>query len=152
MKKLKSYECRIDNYFNDGSPLTSIHIGLTPAKARYSFYREHSECLTEYSECFKYIKSKTIGIVRPEHFFTDVEQFHRVCKSRQIEFAYQGMKIDVAGKLGCIVGANSHNNLEIFFQDTCAVHNCHPTWETTYYNHDMTIIKDYKKKANETNA
>lgn len=144
MKTLKTYECKIDDYFNDGSPLKSNHIGTTPAKARYKFWQQHSECLRDYSECFKYIKAKSCGAIRPEHFFGDIEKFNNICKSRGINFAYQGMVIDVAGKKGWIVGGNSSMNLNVLFENEVNVSNCHPTWKTTYYDNKMNIIKDFK--------
>lgn len=143
---MKTYECRIDDYFKNGDPLKSNIIALSPSKARYQFYIRHSECLNEYSQCFKYIRSRSLGRVDPSHFFTDVEMFNRVCKSRLIEFAYQGMTVDVSGKKGWIVGGNLHNNLDVFFEKSQGIHNCHPWYDITYYNNDMTIVMNYKNK------
>lgn len=144
MRTLKTYECCIENYFNDGSPLVSNHSAVSASKARYIFWQQHGECLIEYSKCFKYIKTKSCGSVRPEHFFGDLEKFKRICKSRNIEFAYQGMIIDVDGKKGWIVGGNSSMNLNVLFEGEGNISNCHPTWKTTYYDNKMNIIKDFK--------
>lgn len=145
MNDLKRYECRMQFY---DAEIISHHIVKSASKARYQFYKKHFDDIT-YAECFKYIKVKTLGVANKENiiptFFGDFDKFKDVCKRRNIEFAYQGMKIDVNGKQGWIVGANSHNNLDVLFGEY-HIHNCHPTWETTYYDNNDNIIKDFKEK------
>jgi hypothetical protein len=58
--------------------------------------------------------------------FNDKEQFERICKNRGITFAYQGMKIEVAGKQGTIVGGNRSCNLDVVFDGERIASNCHP--------------------------
>lgn len=141
---LKTFKCYIPKYF-DGQDLSSNHVAKTAAAARYQFYQEHEfDC--GYAKVFSEIKSKSLGLVKPDHFFGSAEQFERIVKYRGIEFAYQGMAIDVAGRKGIIVGGNSSSNLDVLFDGGTAPSNCHPNYETTYYGEDGEIIKDFKEK------
>ena len=146
MKKLKTYECRIDNFFEDGSPLISNHVALNPSKARYLFWYIHQDGIGSYAKCFSHIKSKSLGIMEPSHMFGDYDKFKRICEHRNLPFAFQGMKIDVSGKKGWIVGGNSSMNLDVLFEGETFVSNCHPTWETTYYDSKMNVVAEFKNK------
>ncbi len=138
---MKTFECTIP-YF-DGN-LTKTIVAATRSKARYAFWLSVSDCLLPYSKCFHAIKVKSLGNMKPSDLFGDAEMFNRIAEYRGIEFAYQGMSIDVAGRLGTIVGGNCHSNLDVIFEDYTTPSNCHPTWETTYFAEDGTIIKDFK--------
>lgn len=151
MKTIKTYECRIDDFFEPGVPLVENHAATTPAKARYEFWHSNRDFIVDYKDCFKFIKSKSLGPLRPEQFFGEIDTFNKMCKNRNIEFAYQGMIVDVAGKKGWIVGSNSHMNLDVLFEGSTHISNCHPTWETTYYDKQMNVIKDFKIKTNGNN-
>lgn len=142
---MKSYECRIDNYF-DGFPLISNHIAKSPAAARYKFWMEHSDFLTPYKDCFPYIKSKSLGKINPSHYFGDINKFQSTAKYRRIEKAYQGMKIEVCGTTGIIVGANHSGNLDVLFPDY-SIQNCHPHYKTVYFDNDGNIVYDFKTET-----
>ena len=144
-KTLKSFESRIDNYF-DGSPLVSNHIATSHSQARYRFWREHSEVLRDYKHCMSFIKAKSLGAINKKHFFKDVDKFNRVCEKRGIPFAKQGMSIDIDGLKGFIVGADDSMNLEVMIEDAMYIAHCHPTWETTYYDDSGNVIASYKKQ------
>lgn len=146
MKTVKTYECKIEDFFEPGVPLISNHAAVTPAKARYDFWRSNEDFLVSYKECFKFIKSKSLGNIRPEQFFTDYDNFKKMCQHRKIDFANQGMIVDVSRRKGWIVGSNSSMNLDVLFEGCTHVSNCHPTWETTYYDNKMNVIKDFKNK------
>ena len=140
---MKTFECSIP-YFEKGELLTKYIIALTRSKARYAFWKKLQDCLKPYKECYNAIKVRTIGKVRPEHLYGSIGQFDRIIKQRGIEFTYLGMKIDVAGEKGIIVGGNDSANLDVLFEGKTYPENCHPTWETTYYGKDDSIIKDFK--------
>ena len=152
-ERLKTYECRIENYFSEkyahGSgisrDLISTHSAKNASAARYLFWYEHSECLNSYSECFRHIKSKSLGRSKLSDWFGDFQQFTEVCRKRNVDFARLGMTIDVDGKKGWIVGANNYCNLEVLFEQNVGPQNCHPTWETTYYDKKGNIIREFKK-------
>lgn len=143
---MRSYQCRIDKYFKDGSALTSNHIARTPAAARYAFWLSHSEVLTEYSQCFVYIKSKCLGKVEASHFFGRRRDFEEIRERRGLPNVEQGTKVDVDGKIGVVVGGNMHSNFNVLFNDG-RIGNVHPTWQTTYYDADGGIIYEHKKTA-----
>jgi len=76
------------------------------------------------------------------------EEFKRNAKYRGIDFAYCGMVIDVNGKKGVITGHNDSANLNVLFTEgkyKGQTLNCHPNWETTYFNSKGEIIKTFKK-------
>lgn len=141
----KTFTCAIENYFGNGTDLTETVIAKTASQARYSFYRK-MDFDQPYKELFKYIRVKTIGKTRVSDFFGDKEQFKGVCEKRGIQFCYQGMVIDVDGQKGIIVGANNHCNLEVVMEGTTYAQNCHPTWQTTYYDDKMNVVKDFKNE------
>lgn len=78
--------------------------------------------------------------------FVDKEQFDRMKGMRGIEFAYQGMRIEVAGKMGTIVGSNQSLNLDVVFDGSYYKSNCHPWWETVYFDRKGNVVADYRKK------
>lgn len=145
MSKLKTYECRIEGYFKDSSDLISNHIAQSHSAARYAYWQAHQECLSPYSACLRVIKVRSLGAIHASQFFGNKEDFMKMCEQREIPFAYQGMSVDVAGKIGVIVGSNSSMNLDVLFEGYSDVSNCHPTWETTYYDDKMNVVKDFKQ-------
>ncbi len=150
MKKLKTFECRINNVFRDGSGIVSNHVGLTPAKARYKFWQKHQDCLAEYSHCFPHIKSRCLGTVEPHHFYSTYEHweynFDRMKEHRNIPFAKRGMIVEVDGEKGWITGSNNGMNLDVLFEGNEYTTNCHPHWEIIYYDEDGNMIKNYKQE------
>ncbi len=140
----RKYECTIKNYFGEGKHLSEIVIERSASKARYYFYLKLDHDYP-YNKLFRYISVKSYGKSKTSDWFGDSEMFKRICKSRNIEFAYQGMSIDVDGQKGIIVGGNSHNNLDVLMDGKMHIENCHPSWETTFYNKEMNIVKDFKK-------
>jgi hypothetical protein len=144
MKALKTYECTVKNYFNSGEHLTETVVALSPSKARYQFYR-NMDSDEPYKDWFKAIHVKSLGAMKPSDFFEDVERFNDICERRGMEFVRMGMTIDVAGKKGIVVGGNSSLNFNVIMEGTTHAQNCHPTWETTYYDKQMNVIKDFKK-------
>lgn len=145
LQTLKTYEVRIDEWFKDGTAFSSNHIARTPSGARYAFQQAHSEVLPPFNQCFAAIKVRLIGTVRPEQFFGPAEDFKRMCELRGIPFAYQGMVVDVAGKRGWLVGSNYSQNMNVLFEGEDHVLNCHPRWETTFYDDKMNVIADFKE-------
>jgi hypothetical protein len=60
------------------------------------------------------------------------------------------MAVDVDGKRGVVTGGNTAMNIQVRFEGQRHSCNCHPTWETTYYDQNGTIMAEYKQQA--TNA
>jgi hypothetical protein len=67
---------------------------------------------------------------------------------RNITFARIGMLVEVAGDIGTIRGMNSSANLDVVFANQMKfgkhTHNCHPTWETRYFDAEGAVIADYR--------
>ncbi|WP_432701999.1 hypothetical protein [Lysinibacillus sphaericus] len=126
-----------------------VEIAATPGKAKYQYYRYLQDGIWEapFGEIVKHMKCKKIGQASIKHLFENKEQFERICKGRGISFAYQGMKIEVAGQLGTIVGANDSCNLQVVMDGEWTAGNCHPWWETRYFDKDGNVITDYRKQA-----
>lgn len=140
--KLRTYEVRINNFF-ENQDLVSNHIGRTPSQAKYRFWQQHFDS-TEYKELLNAFRVRVIGDVKPGHFFGDKEMFDRICERRAIPLAFQGMKISVSGQMGIIVGGNCHSNIDVMF-DGYVIHNCHPHWETVYYDNEGNEVYNFKK-------
>ena len=54
-----------------------------------------------------------------------------------------GMEVDVEGTRGRVTGGNAHMNIQVRFPGQRQSHNCHPYWQTTYYQ-DGRVVADYK--------
>lgn len=132
--------------FKDGHKRTAI--GETPGKAKYNCYRELGDCFEDFESFLKYIEScKKLRSFRPADLYGDIDQFNRMKEMRGIEFAYQGMRIEVAGKMGTIVGSNQSLNLDVVFDGQHWADNCHPWWETRYFDRHGNVVADYRKVA-----
>lgn len=62
-----------------------------------------------------------------------------------------GMMVEVDGDLGTIKGMNDSANLDVVFVNQLkwgkGTHNCHPTWQTRYFDAEGNVIRDYTEKA-----
>lgn len=86
---------------------------------------------------------------------TKAERFVEDMKlHRGIDFARIGMQVEVCGDIGTIVGMNGAANLDVVFANQTKYgkrkHNCHPTWETRYFDGDGKVLADYRKNSGET--
>lgn len=139
-----SYECSIVYSFRSG-PYTHTEtvVAQTPSKARYKFYLT-LDAEEKYKDYFIYIKVKKIGIANKGEFHfsnSTINKFEEVKQKRGIYFVQLGMKIEVAGKMGVIVGANDSQNLDVDFGN--GVSNCHPKWKTTYFDNAGAILAQF---------
>ncbi len=69
-------------------------------------------------------------------------------KARRMPWLKRGMDIDIEGKRGKVVGANSSYNLQVKFDGDRWSRNYHPWWQTTYYSSGK-VIADYKNQQQE---
>lgn len=139
----KLYECTV-KYFDE--TICNDVVAETRSKARYKFFRMHFDD-TPFSEIVKHIKTRSLGKSATPFIHGDREKFNRVKEYRGLHFATQGMTVDVDGVRGTIFGGNDSSNFDVLFLGDDRVHNCHPTWETTYYDSDGNIIHDFKKRG-----
>lgn len=124
------------------------YVAETPAKAKSQHYHYLQDGLWEddYFTVIKDMRCRKIGCASIVHFFGDRERFDRIKKSRGIEFAFQGMKIEVAGKKGVIVGGNDSMNLDVVFDGHWRTNNCHPWYETVYFDNAGNVLADYRER------
>jgi len=119
-------------------------IAKSPSAAKYKYFMD-CDCYDDYYPDFaNWCIVKKVGEVSIRSYLGDAKTFDRVATARGIDaFVYQGMAISVNGKSGIVVGGNSSQNLDILIgKEIC---NCHPLWETIYYNSDGSIAADYSK-------
>jgi len=139
----------IFNVWMNGDDSKHMEIAETSGKAKYQYYQYLQDGIWEapFREIVKHLKCKKVGLADVQYLFGDKEQFDRICENRGISFAYQGMKIEVAGKLGTIVGGNRSNNLDVVFDGQWNKSSCHPWWETRYFNEEGKVLEDYREKV-----
>ena len=71
----------------------------------------------------------------------------RVCKYRDIPYVTKGMRCNVNGRDGVIVGGNASANFNVKFENG-SIHNCHPYWRfqiftpsgEIYYDNEQGIV------------
>jgi hypothetical protein len=72
-------------------------------------------------------------------------------RCRGMDWVRLGMQVEVDGDLGTIVGMNSSANLDVVFVNQLKMgkhkHNCHPWWQTRYFDAEGNVIKDYRDRA-----
>jgi 2-hydroxy-3-keto-5-methylthiopentenyl-1-phosphate phosphatase len=81
---------------------------------------------------------------------TKAEQFIAdMTRLRGMDFVRIGMVVEVNGERGKIIGMNMSANLDVVFDDHEKhgkhAHNCHPEWETRYFNDKGECIADYRE-------
>ncbi|MFR9694771.1 hypothetical protein ACL02V_29100 [Bacillus mobilis] len=121
----------------------------TPGKAKYQFYKYLQDGIweTDFNTFLKYVRCRKVRRADITCMFGDKKQFERMCELRKIEFAYQGMKIEVCGQVGIIVGSTSGLNLQVaYYSDPWTSYNCHPYYETVYYDKKGNVVADYRKE------
>ncbi|MEK4237661.1 hypothetical protein [Paenibacillus sp. FSL H7-0714] len=73
--------------------------GETAGKAKYSFWEYLQDGLWEekLGTVVKKLRCRKIGGFKVSDLFTNPATFREICERRAIDFAYQGMKIEVDG-------------------------------------------------------
>ncbi len=75
------------------------------------------------------------------------QRLEQVRKKRHLPFLRRGLIVDVKGTRGVVTRGKSSLNIQVRFNREKQSYNCHPTWETTYYDYNGNIIADYKRAA-----
>ncbi|WP_010501350.1 hypothetical protein [Paenibacillus elgii] len=117
----------------------------TAGKAKYEhwYYMQDGIWEESFGVIVKFLRCRKIGGFKVSDLFGNREKFERVCEKRGISFAYQGMRIEVGGQLGTIVGGNDSLNLDVVFDGKYYAENCHPWWRTKYFDRKGTLIKEF---------
>jgi len=95
------------------------------------------------------IRSKLVGPIESTEIVDP--DFQRTAEYRGVPFARLGMRITVAGDPGRIVGKNSSANFDVMFDGgphSGLVLNCHPNWQTRYFDARGELLADFVKAAN----
>jgi len=64
----------------------------------------------------------------------------RIVQHRGLPPIKKGMRCEVDGKPGKVVGGNSSGNLNVLFDGQKHPMNCHPGWKMNIFNADNTIF------------
>lgn len=92
-----------------------------------------------------FIKEGDLIVTKKEKKFID-----DMTRCRGMDWVRLGMMIEVNGDIGTIIGMNASANLDVVFSNQLKYgktsYNCHPTWETVYFNENGAIIKDFRKE------
>lgn len=131
---LRAYECSLD-----GKHWSTIN-ALSKGKAK-------SEFLSDIDWDVRYIdvRCRVLGDVK----FHTPEGFKKNARYRNIPFAYCGMKVELSGSFGWIVGHNCTANLNVLFYTGEYIGqtlNCHPNWMLKYFDEEGNVIKDFEKE------
>ncbi|OXM83993.1 hypothetical protein [Paenibacillus rigui] len=140
---INTYEVRTYDIWDD-KEYPKIITAETRSKAKYEYWQLMSDCWDiPFGKLLPMLRVRTIGRFKPSDLFGNRERFERVIHNRCIPFAYMGMRIEVSGKMGTIVGANDSGNLDIIFDGQWWKENCHPWWKTKYFDRNGALIKEY---------
>lgn len=71
-----------------------------------------------------------------------------VKKWRHMPWLKRGMRVEVDGEMGVVTSGNSSLNINVRFDGMNYSQNCHPHWETRYFDKDGKVIADYRKQTN----
>lgn len=66
---------------------------------------------------------------------------------RNMPWIKRGMRVVFAGEEGRVAGGCDGGNIAVKFPDRNYTENCHPKWETVYYDKQGNVIADYRKKV-----
>lgn len=69
-----------------------------------------------------------------------------VKERRGMPFIKRGMRVKVDGKMGSVTAGNRSGNINVRFDGFKHTENCHPKWETVYYDKEGNVIADYREK------
>ncbi|CAM4390605.1 hypothetical protein BAMA_15525 [Bacillus manliponensis] len=117
-------------------------------RAKQMYYQKFSEGQFEmpYQEFVKFIQCKYLEHVDITQVFSKEKLFQKMCEQRKIPFAYMGMRVEVTGRMGTIVGSWK-KNLYVVFDGNPDKFNCNPWWEIAYFDEDGNVVRDYRKGA-----
>jgi hypothetical protein len=125
---------------------TENEVAETAGKAKYQFFLNHdlSDCGFEFGGFLKSVECKLVHKFHVQDLFTqNIRDFERMKEARGIEFAHLGMRLEVNGKPGVIVGSNNSMNLDVCLDGSVDRSNCHPWWRIKYFDNYGKVIREY---------
>ncbi len=67
-----------------------------------------------------------------------------VRKDRNMPWLRRGMRVTMDGKPGRVTGGNSMANIQVRFDGEKFSRNCHPHWQTVYFDSCGNVLADYR--------
>ncbi|WP_255446512.1 MFS transporter [Bacillus sp. JAS24-2] len=121
-------------------------VAETEGKARFLYWQKfRTKLLTmPMAEFMKFVKCENEGVFDIKRMYSTEQAFKKMQNFRNLHFAYMGMRVNVAGMWGTIVG-NWKTNLFVLFDGEIEKHNCHPYWEIAYYDDVGNVVRNYQK-------
>ena len=119
-----------------GANWTRDVLALSPGRAKAEYWREVSDAWPD----VRYTDITSRRGVR----WVD-ERFDRVAAYRGVDFAKIGMRVEVDGQPGVLVGSNSSANFNVLFTGgkfRGQTLNCHPNWMMRYFD-DGKLLKEF---------
>ncbi|MCH4566068.1 MFS transporter [Bacillus sp. ES1-5] len=121
-------------------------VAETEGKARFLYWQQfRTKLLTmPMAEFMKFVKCENEGVFDIKRMYSTEQAFKKMQNFRNLHFVYMGMRVNVAGMWGTIVG-NWKTNLFVLFDGEIEKHNCHPYWEIAYYDDEGNVVRNYQK-------
>lgn len=63
---------------------------------------------------------------------------------RGMPFLKRGMRVEVDGKMGVVTSGNRSLNINVRLDGEKHSGNCHPKWQTRYFDKKGNVIADYR--------
>lgn len=127
-------------------PNEKVVVAETEERARFLYWQQfRTRFITiPMTEFMKFVRCENEGVLDIRQMFSAEKAFKKMQKFRKLDFAYMGMRVNVTGKWGTIIG-NWKTNLFILFDGEVEPYNCHPHWEIAYYDDEGNVVRDYQK-------
>lgn len=125
--------------------LTENVVAETAGKAKYSYWKKINDCYDiEFKGFLKSAKCRFVNKFKYADLFTkNLGDFNETIQRRNIEFAHLGMRVEVCGKSGRIVGCNDSLNLDVCFDGEHWRTNCHPHHKIKYFDNNNSVIAEF---------
>ncbi len=131
----RAFECNVR-----GTNWQRTIYALSAGKAKSEYWRDVREA---WDTPFTAITCRSLHTPPPTP-----ERFLSVADSRGLPFARIGMRVEVEGEPGVLVGANDSANFDVFFTAgklQGQTGNCHPHYEMKYFGQDGTVLADFTR-------
>jgi len=132
---MQAFACRLR-----GSEHETILNRETAGQAKADFYSRISEIGCSFTD----IRVRRVG--GP----VTTDDLARTAKYREVPFVRAGMRIKVEEDFGSVVDSNDSANFDVLFETgrhKGLILNCHPTWRTTYFNDDGTVLASFDDRG-----
>ncbi|MFF3100192.1 hypothetical protein [Viridibacillus arvi] len=77
----------------------------------------------------------------------EVISLQNVKEKRSKAFLKHGIRVEVNGRMGIVTSGNDSLNINVRYESNNFSQNCHPQWETRYFDKDGVVIADYRKES-----